>query len=219
MTVINALNCIAITFVPPWLIYKYKLQEFADPRMFFQAGFWYATIQLLQLVLIATFVPSTDPHSFDFAQECMKAFITLCDCLGLYRTFATKKLALGSAVLIGLSWGTTESILHRAAPLAVEARGLQFSWKHLLTALEGNISLGTYMGLAVLMWLWVRRPAHRNSIVLLVCAQRFFVPIVARFLRYSAFTEAPALAVGAQGLMMAAFCLTANRMSSATHAS
>ena len=33
-------------------------QEFADTRQVVQAGFWYATIQLLQLILTATFVPS-----------------------------------------------------------------------------------------------------------------------------------------------------------------
>ena len=41
-----------------------------------------------QLILVATFVPSADPNSFDVAHECMRAFITLCDCLGLYQTFA-----------------------------------------------------------------------------------------------------------------------------------
>ena len=109
-------------------------QEFAESRQMVQVGFWYATIQLLQLILTATFVPSADPNSFDVAQELMKAFITLCDCLGLYRMFAPRRMAQGSAVAIGLAWGTTESLLHRLVPLVVEARGLQFSWKHTVTS-------------------------------------------------------------------------------------
>ena len=70
-----------------------RRHEFADPRQFVQAGFAYASYQLLQLVLTATFVPTADPRAFDVAQECMKAFITLCDCLGLYRMFAPRRMA------------------------------------------------------------------------------------------------------------------------------
>jgi hypothetical protein len=109
-------------------------QEFADTRQIVQAGFWYATIQLLQLILTATFVPSADPRSFDHTQELMKAFIALCDCFGLYRMFAPRRMAQGSAAVIGLSWGGAESVLHRLVPLFVEARGLQFSWRHALSS-------------------------------------------------------------------------------------
>lgn len=188
--------------------------EFATTPQCVQAGFWYATIQLLQLILTATFVPSGDPHSFDVAQESMKAFITFCDCLGLYLTFSARKLALGAAAVIGLSWGTAESVLHRLVPLAVEARGLQFTWKHTLTSVEANISLGTYMALAVLMWLWVRKPAQRTSIIIVITLQRFVVPLVTSFLRYSAFVETPAIAVAAEAAMMGAFVLLAFKMSS-----
>lgn len=212
MTYIYCVNCLAITFVPPWMIYKYALQEFADPRQFVQAGFVYASYQLLQLVLTATFVPTADPSSFDIAQEGMKAFITLCDCLGLYRMFAPRRMAMGTAVVIGLAWGTAESMLHRLAPLVVEARGLQFTWRHALSSVEANISLGTYMSLAVLMWLWVRKPAHRSTILVASGLQRFVVPIATGYLRRSAFDHAPAMAVAAQALMMAVFALITSRM-------
>lgn len=97
-------------------------QEFADPRQFVQAGFTYASYQLLQLVLTATFVPTADPRAFDVAQECMKAFITLCDCLGLYRMFAPRRMAqvcprAGSGrrnAIRGLKKGFTNSCLKHA---------------------------------------------------------------------------------------------------------
>jgi len=214
MTMIYLANCLAITFVPPWMIYKYKLQEFADTRQVVQAGFWYATIQLLQLILTATFVPSADPRSFDIVQELMKAFITLCDCFGLYRMFAPRRMAQGSAAVIGLSWAGAESVLHRLVPLIVEAQGLQFSWRHALSSVEANISLRNYMALSVLIWLWVRKPQQRSGIVAIIALQRFVVPLITSYLSHAVFQETPMIAVAAHGFMVAVFASVVFKMCS-----
>ncbi len=84
------------------------------------------------------------------------------------------------AVLIGLAWATTESLLRRLIPLCIEARSMQFSWRHTLTALEANVSIVTHISFAVLVWLWIRRPQLRRDITIILVGQRFVFPIVTR---------------------------------------
>ncbi|EKX40174.1 hypothetical protein GUITHDRAFT_42004, partial [Guillardia theta CCMP2712] len=157
MTFLYCANCLALTFVPPWILYKYKLIEFAPVALVVQAAFVYAGTQLFQMILMATFVPSADPHEFNVSQECMKAFITLADVLGLHYLFQ-KRSSMGTAAGIGLSWSATESLFRRLVPLWVEARSLQFSWNHLLTSIEANISIAIHIAFALLVWLWIRKP-------------------------------------------------------------
>ena len=174
----------------------------------------YAAVQLVQLILVAQFVPVVDSGSFDVVQELMKAVISMCDCAGLYYHFEPKRMAQGAALGIGLAWGTAESVLNRLVPLAVQARGLQFSWKHTLTSVEANISLCSYMALAVLMRLWVREPSKRTSIAVLVCTQRLVAPVIASYIRHAPFDEAPAASVLAQLMTMLVFAFAAFRVTS-----
>ena len=99
-------------------------------------------------------------------------------------------------------------------PLAVQARGLQFSWKHTLTSVEANISLCSYMALAVLMRLWVREPSKRTSIAVLVGMQRLVAPVIASYIRHAPFDEAPAASVLAQLMTMLVFAFAAFRVTS-----
>jgi hypothetical protein len=131
------------------------------------------------MILMATFVPSIDSSAFDLSQECMKAFISLGDMLGLYYLFQAKRTSY-MAALIGLSWATTESLLRRLIPLCIEARSMQFSWRHTLTAVEANISIVTHISFAVLIWAWNRKPALWREIATLLVGQKFVFPIVTR---------------------------------------
>jgi len=215
MTFLHAANCLAVVFVPPWMIYQYKLKEYCESSgALVRAGFWYAAVQLVQLILVAQFVPVVDSGSFDVVQELMKAVISMCDCAGLYYHFEPKRMAQGAALGIGLAWGTAESVLNRLVPLAVQARGLQFSWKHTLTSVEANISLCSYMALAVLMRLWVREPSKRTSIAVLVGMQRLVAPVIASYIRHAPFDEAPAASVLAQLMTMLVFAFAAFRVTS-----
>jgi hypothetical protein len=148
-------------------------------RLGIQAGVAYAITQLGQMILTATFVPSLETDAFDLSQECMKAFISLADVIGLHYLFQVKRTS-HMAVLIGLSWATTESLLRRLIPLCIEARSMQFSWRHTLTALEANVSIVTHISVAVLVWLWIRRPQLRKDITVILVGQRFVFPIVCR---------------------------------------
>merc|ERR1712216_806555 len=193
MTFLHAANCLAVVSVPPWMIYQYKLKEYCESSgALVRAGFWYAAVQLVQLILVAQFVPVVDSGSFDVVQELMKAAISMCDCAGLYYHFEPKRMA----------------------PLAVQARGLQFSWKHTLTSVEANISLCSYMALAVLMRLWVREPSKRTSIAVLVGMQRLVAPVIASYIRHAPFDEAPAASVLAQLMTMLVFAFAAFRVTS-----
>lgn len=131
------------------------------------------------MILMATFVPSIESNSFDLSQECMKAFISLGDVIGLYYLFQAKRTSY-MAALIGLSWATTESLLRRLIPLCIEARSMQFSWRHTLTAVEANISIVTHISFAVLIWAWNRKPGMWRKIATLLVGQKFLFPVVTR---------------------------------------
>ena len=41
MTFLHAANCLAVVFVPPWMIYQYKLKEYCESSgALVRAGFW-----------------------------------------------------------------------------------------------------------------------------------------------------------------------------------
>mmetsp|Transcript_49552 Transcript_49552/g.123776 ORF Transcript_49552/g.123776 Transcript_49552/m.123776 type:complete len:220 (+) Transcript_49552:131-790(+) len=197
MTLFHFGNCFALTFIPPWIVYKSKLEDYSTVPMGVQAAFIYAATQVLQMVLTATFVPSSSgDQRFDASQELMKAFITLADCLGLQYLFQQKRTAHGAA-FIGLTWATTESVLHRMVPLWLEARSMQFSWHHTVISIEANIGIITHVCFALLVWMY-KRPQLRTQIAVVVVSQRFAVPLVTSFLRYGAMAEWPFVAVGAE---------------------
>eukprot|EP00960_Hanusia_phi_P060105 764408-Hanusia_phi.AAC.4 len=188
--------------------------EFAPVPLVVQAAFVYAATQLFQMILMATFVPSADPHEFNLSQECMKAFITLADVLGLHYLFQ-KRTSMGIAAVIGLSWSATESLFRRLVPLWVEARSLQFSWNHLLTSIEANISIAVHIAFALLVWLWIRKPNSRSTVSGVLVGQKFLFPVVTSFVRYSAFVDYPVIAVIVHCAMTVIFGLTTWRLISA----
>uniref|UniRef100_A0A6U4WDD8 BOS complex subunit TMEM147 n=1 Tax=Hemiselmis andersenii TaxID=464988 RepID=A0A6U4WDD8_HEMAN len=201
MTLFHFANCFSLTFIPPWIVYKSKLEDYSTVPMGMQAAFVYAATQVLQMVLTATFVPSSaGDQRFDAAQELMKAFITLADCLGLQYLFQQKRTAHGAA-FIGLTWATTESFLHRMVPLWLEAGSAQFSWHHTIISIEANIGIVTHACFALLVWMYLRRPQLRSQIAVVVLSQRFIVPLVTSYLRYEAMAEWPFVAVGAEVAM------------------
>jgi len=205
MTYLHFANCVALTFVPPYILYKSKLMDIASTSQIGYAAFIYVVTTLLRMILTATFVPSADLDSFDVPQELMKAFVSLADILGLHLLFQAKRSSSGIPVVYGLSWAVTESLLQRLVPLWVGARSLQFSWTHTLTSVEANISIATHISFALLVWLWSRKPALRSTIGGLVLVQRFAFPLVTTFLRFSAFPLQPTVAVGGEFVMTAVF--------------
>jgi len=66
-------------------------------------------------------------------------------------------------------------------PLWVEARSLQFSWNHLLTSIEANISIAVHIAFALLVWLWIRKPNSRSTVSGVLVGQKFLFPVVTRF--------------------------------------
>mmetsp|Transcript_22052 Transcript_22052/g.44386 ORF Transcript_22052/g.44386 Transcript_22052/m.44386 type:complete len:227 (-) Transcript_22052:89-769(-) len=202
MTVVHFVNCMALTFVPPWIIYESKLTGYATVSQMAWAGLYYALSQLAQMVLTATFVPSSETGAFDLTQELEKAFIGFADVYGLFYLLNTKKGYI-TAVTIGLAWATAESVFRRLVPLVVEARSMQFSWKHTLTAVEANISVGTHMALAMLIFVGIRtrKSSMRNTAIAAIVFQRFGFPVITSCLKYAVFSSMPAIAVVAEAAM------------------
>eukprot|EP00961_Rhodomonas_salina_P123247 1660222-Rhodomonas_salina.2 len=178
------------------------------------------------MILTATFVPSSESGAFDLTQELEKAFIGFVDVYGLFHLLNTKKGYM-TGVTIGLAWATAESVFRRLVPLAVEANSQQFSWKHTLTAVEANISVGTHMALAMLIFVGIRtrKSAMRNTAITAIVVQRFGFPVIVRWalsssvdfslacaltcagyavrslLKYSVFSSMPAIATVAEAVM------------------
>ncbi|XP_034708987.1 transmembrane protein 147-like [Vitis riparia] len=100
---------------------------------------------LIKLVCLATFLNVSENDSFDPYQELLKALIGFIDVVGLY--FALTQLTHRNISqnhefqAIGLGWAFADSVLHRLAPLWVGARGLEFTWDHILQGLEANANL------------------------------------------------------------------------------
>jgi hypothetical protein len=135
------------------------------PPQITYAAFLYVATLLANMILIASIVPNADPDSFDIPQILVKGLISLVDLLGLHILLSAKRSSSGVPIVTGLTWAVTESVTQRLVPLWVEARSMQFSWKHTITSLEANISIATHVVLALLVWLWTRRPALRPTIV------------------------------------------------------
>lgn len=154
------------------------------------------------MILTATFVPSSESGAFDLTQELEKAFIGFVDVYGLFHLLNTKKGYM-TGVTIGLAWATAESVFRRLVPLAVEANSQQFSWKHTLTAVEANISVGTHMALAMLIFVGIRtrKSAMRNTAITAIVVQRFGFPVIVSLLKYSVFSSMPAIATVAEAVM------------------
>ena len=118
-----------------------------------------------------------------------------------------------------LSWATSESILHRLLPLYYDptpSHGRQFTWKHLIASVEANINMGGFMALALLVWLWVRKPSHRPSIAIAVLVERFLLPVLTSYVRASGMEGAPAVAVVLQLVATVVFVLAAWRLAASS---
>jgi hypothetical protein len=74
----------------------------------------------------------------------------------------------------------TENIVSRFMPLVLQANSMQFSWRHIISSLEANVGIVTHMCFALLVWMYVRRPQLKHSIVVTIIVQRFTFPLVSR---------------------------------------
>jgi len=168
MTFYHFANCMALACVPYHLLYKYSgLAEYGAFWKCVTAGFVYIITQLVKMVFLATFFPTSEDDDdflldkeipFDALTEFLKLTVDLADLIGLY--FVMQRVAGKGQVKIlvaGVGWAFADFLLTRVIFLWVGARGIEFDWKYMQKSFDANIDLVHYLTLACLVWLWMRR--------------------------------------------------------------
>jgi len=164
MTFFHFVNCALLTFSPYFIIYHAKLLEYSQLTTILYVSLAYVATQLSKLILLATFVPSSEANVFDFVQEVMKAVIGVADIVGIYVLFRFGSTAPRDVRILALAigWAGAESVMVRLAPLWINARGLEFSWSHIHIAIDANINIVVYVGFATLVWFFRKEKSQKS---------------------------------------------------------
>ncbi|KAK1268274.1 hypothetical protein QJS04_geneDACA006567 [Acorus gramineus] len=177
MTGFHFVNCAILTFGPHAVYYlATPLSEYDTVGTSVKAALVYLGTALVKLVCLATFLKVPENDGFDPYQESLKALIGFIDVAGLY--FALTQLTHRNISqnhkfqAVGLGWAFADSVLHRLAPLWVGARGLEFTWEHILQGIEANANLVLYVSLASLgSLIWIRKNKPKTLIpIIYMCA-------------------------------------------------
>jgi len=190
MTFYHFVNCIALSYAPFHMTYKYLgLSEYGAFWKCVTAGLVYTVTQFAKMIFLATFFPAAtggddyfdggpmeesrvdeqEEVPFIFLMEFLKLTVDLVDLVGLY--FVIQRVSGKSAVKImvaGLGWAFADFLLTRVLFLWVGARGVEFDWKYLQKSFESNVSLVHFLTLAALVWMSTRRDLSKPVVPLLV---------------------------------------------------
>ncbi|CAG0914700.1 unnamed protein product [Notodromas monacha] len=186
MTLYHFVNCLALGYTPYFLTYKYSgMSEYGVFWKCVQAGIGYVLTQLVKMLLLATFFPSMEGHtggsSFDFFGEFLRTTVDLGDLLGIYLILSHiggKNDMRLMAVAVG--WSMAEFVLTKLLPLWVGARGLEFDWKHMQSALDSNVALVANLASVALVWMWSRNDLTGGLVplVLLLLLTSAYKPLI-----------------------------------------
>ncbi|CAL7934365.1 unnamed protein product [Xylocopa violacea] len=173
MTLYHFGNCLALVYVPYYLTYKYSgLSEYGAFWKCIQAGGIYIFTQLVKMLALATFFPTTDnvgDGDFDIIGEFLKSSIDLADLVGILLVLNSIPGKGHAKVLTaGVGWAAAEVLLTRFLLLWVGARGAEFDWKYIQKSLESNINLVQHITTATLVWLWSRHDLKRSLVPVVV---------------------------------------------------
>ncbi|XP_065182888.1 BOS complex subunit TMEM147-like [Sycon ciliatum] len=176
MTLFHFGNCLALSYAPYFIAYRYSsLPEYNAFWKCLRAGLAYLATQAVKMVVLATFFASSEGvngnSKIDFNVEVMKGTMDLLDFLGLYVIMQRLRVT-GQGELkilaVGLGWGCAELLCTQLLPLWVQARGTEFTWANVQTALDSNIGLIQHLTRAGLVWLWMRTDLKKRFLPLVV---------------------------------------------------
>jgi len=160
MTFYYFINCVLLTFAPLVFLYKFTtLSEYGSIWRSSLALCGYIVTQAVKLLIIATVM--VPPAPLDYA----------IDCIGLYYVLTKQQKSSLSEVKIlsvALGWSFGESLLTRFVDFYVNARSLQFDWKHLLVAAEANVTLVQNVSICCLLWMTSRGGAKTKPSALIL---------------------------------------------------
>jgi hypothetical protein len=148
MTYTHFILCTALSYVPPYVIYKStRLAEHNSISNIVGGVLGFAFTQFVKMLLIATFIPISnggDVSQLDWIQEFLKMVIACVDILGMYLLFKLRVGPSNNECRIlgnGLGWAVGEAVLQRFMPLWLGSRGLEFDWKYMQMYILSNINM------------------------------------------------------------------------------
>ncbi|RWS10836.1 membrane protein-like protein [Dinothrombium tinctorium] len=148
MTFYYFVNCVLLTFGPLFFVYKFtSLSEYGSIWRCGIALFGYIVTQICKLLIIATLMAPALIWGY------------LVDVIGIYWVLIKQqKASLSQVKILGVAvgWSFGESLLTRFVDYYVNARSMQFDWKHMLTAIDANLALIQNICICCLLWLWSR---------------------------------------------------------------
>ncbi|XP_055349953.1 BOS complex subunit TMEM147-like [Paramacrobiotus metropolitanus] len=159
MTFYHLVNCVALAVLPYLATYRfYNLSEYrAFWKCFYAACIFFAA-QLVKMLILASIFPVVDSHATSLSvsrltYDFLRLSVDLIDLAALHHI--VNKLTLKGDlkfVATGLGWAFAELLAFRVMPFWLEARGSEFSWVHLMSAMEANINLVYYISIAAMLW-------------------------------------------------------------------
>jgi len=205
MTLYHFGNCVALVYIPYYLTYKFSgLGEYGAFWKCFQAGCIYVFTQLVKMLILATFFPTSDAPGIaglDYVTEFLKATVDLLDLAGIYLVLSgIPGKGHAKIVTAGVGWGGAELLLTRGLLLWVGARGAEFHWKYIQKCLESNISLVQHVTTAALVWMWTRHDLKKSLVpvvTILLVAITYKPLVIESVLEVMAFNAWSALALKA----------------------
>ncbi|GAU95270.1 hypothetical protein RvY_06916 [Ramazzottius varieornatus] len=159
MTFYHLINCVALSVLP--YLATYKFYNLAEYRAFWKcayAAFVFLASQMVKMLVLASLFPIAENPTMTFTPtrlfyEILRHSVDLIDLAAL--SHVVNKLALKGDlkfVASGLGWAFAELVAFRLMPFWLEARGSEFSWIHLMSAMEANVNLVYYIAVAALLW-------------------------------------------------------------------
>jgi len=187
MTLYHFGNCLAISYVPYYLTYKYTgLSEYGAFWKCISTVIVYALTQLSKMLILATFFPVPIHEEVlddgilrqsTFGLEFLKSSVDMIDLVGIY--FALARIpgrGHNKILATAVGWGAAELLFTRFLVLWVGAKGIEFNWKYIQMSLDSNVALIQHIATTALVWLWTRHDLRRN-----------FVPLVSALLVLAVF--------------------------------
>mmetsp|Transcript_33723 Transcript_33723/g.43279 ORF Transcript_33723/g.43279 Transcript_33723/m.43279 type:complete len:230 (+) Transcript_33723:68-757(+) len=155
MTLYHFLNCALLTYGPFAVTYMATSLQEDVPRICVKAGFIYIASQLVKMIVMASYVPDIDPHSFSIVQEAIELVLSVVDVVGLMYAFrvAQQVSSQNKALAVGWGWAVTQAVLSRLLPLFLNAKGSEFHWENLQGGVAANVDYLRVLGLAMLCYL------------------------------------------------------------------
>ncbi|XP_064407746.1 BOS complex subunit TMEM147-like [Halichondria panicea] len=171
MTLFHFVNCIGAAYAPYFITYRFcGLSEYSSFWKCVRAGTAYIVTQLVKMLILATLFPlnAAEEHGNPVLGEALKSTVDLLDMLGMYLVITRLLGRSEQKVLVtAVGWGTAEMVMTKVLPLWVGARGVEFEWTNLQSALDSNLNLLFLIVVNMLLWLWNRKDLNKSLLPLL----------------------------------------------------